>query len=176
LDSPVPPVADSVPPQEVSLLAAPVALQSPPPAAEPVPPALVESVPAGTELSHLAVAVEPVPLSLDELLDFGKQNAEALIAAGHGFSLALSELAHSALSWSQQNIEHGIASGQALIDAKSVQDLVDLSQNLSQKSLDKILTESEQLYSLSTNLLKKAYSPLQDLVAAAVEKYTRQAA
>jgi hypothetical protein len=170
------PIAAAVPPQEVSLLAAPVALPTPPPAAEPVPPAQLESVPIAGNLAHLGAVAEPVPLSLDDLLNFGKENAEALIAAGHGFSLALSELAHSVMSWSQDNLEHGIAAGQALVDAKSVQDVVDLSQNVAQKSLDKVLNESVRLYTQSTGLLRQAYSPLQDRVAAAVEKLTRHAA
>lgn len=110
------------------------------------------------------------------LLDFGRENAILLVSAGNELALGLHKLSLSLLDWSAESCDKGVAASQAMLSARTVEEVMDLSRSMAKDGLQQILKESSELSALSTKLLEETLVPLPVRFVAAVEKLASHAA
>jgi phasin family protein len=109
-------------------------------------------------------------------LDYSRDNAILLVAAGNEFALGLHKLSLSLIDWSAESCDKGVAAGQAMLSAKSVEEVIDLSQTLAKDGFEQLLKEGSELSALSSKLIEDTIVPLPGRLAAAVEKLAAHAA
>jgi len=109
-------------------------------------------------------------------LDFSRDNAILFVAAGNEFALGLHKLSLSLIDWSAESCDKGVAAGQAILSAKSVEEVLDLSQSLAKDGLEQLLKEGSELSALSSKLIEDTFVPLSGRLVAAVEKLASHAA
>ena len=153
---------------EIPAPQAAAAPQAPQAAAFQAPAALAEQTrQAGGEM--LSRGVGP-------LLDFSRENAILFVSTGNEIALGLHKLSLSLLDWSAESCDKGVAAGQAMLSARTVEEVMDLSRSMAKDGLQQLLKESSELSALSTKLLEETLVPLPVRFVAAVEKLASHAA
>lgn len=109
-------------------------------------------------------------------LDFGRDHAVLLVTAGNEFALGLHKLSQSLIDWSAESCDRSVAASQAMLSAKSVEEVIDLSQTLAKDGLQQLLKEGSELSALSSKLIEDTIVPLPGRLVAAVEKLAAHAA
>lgn len=181
------PAAVAKPPEEAIVHSAEVAAEpiaqvaeSVTAAAEIVTPEVIKApvVKASTAVVKQVQAASEEVLSrgVNPLLDFGRENAILFVATGNEFALGLHKLSLSWLDWSAESCDKGVAASQAILSAKSVEEVIDLSRSLAQDGLQQILKEGSELNAISTKLLEETLVSLPGRFAATVEKLASHAA
>jgi hypothetical protein len=110
------------------------------------------------------------------LLDFGRDHAILMVTAGNEFALGLHKLSQSLIDWSAESCDRGVAASQAMLSARSVEEVIDLSQTLAKDGLQQLLKEGSELSALSSKLIEDTIVPLPGRLVAAVEKLASHAA
>lgn len=110
------------------------------------------------------------------LLDFSRENAILMVSTGNEFALGLHKLSLSLLDWSAESCDKSVAAGQKMLSAKTVEEVMDLSQSLATDGFKQILKEGSELSALSTKLFEDTLVALPGRFAANVEKLASHAA
>jgi len=121
-------------------------------------------------------AGESVLKGVAPLIEFSRDNAILLVATGNELALGWHKLSQSLIDWSAESCDKSVAAGQAILSAKTVEEVIDLSQTLAKDSLQQLLKEGSELSKLSTQLIEDTIAPLPVRLAAAVEKLAHHAA
>jgi hypothetical protein len=141
-----------------------------------------------TEIAHtpskaVAVVAKAADKAQDSVLkgvvpflDFSRDHAILLVAAGNEIALGLHKLSLSLIDWSAESCDKGVAAGQAILSAKTVEEVLDLSQTLAKDGFDQLLKEGSELSALSSKLIEDTLVPLPGRLVAAVEKLASHAA
>ena len=157
-------------------------------AAKPVEEAVIHSTeivaePAAEPKKAVAVVVkaaedagETVMKGVTPLIDFSRENAILFVATGNELALGFHKLSLSLIDWSAESCDKSVAAGQAMLAAKTVEEVLDLSQSLARDGLQQLLKEGTELSALSSKLIEDAIVPLPGRLAAAVEKLAFHAA
>ncbi|GEM_PF-3305218 len=140
--------------------------------AAPVKPS--KAVAAVTKATH--DAGETVLKGVAPLIEFSRDNAILLVSTGNELALGWHKLSQSLIDWSAESCDKSVAAGQAILSAKTVEEVIDLSQTLAKDSLQHLLKEGSELSKLSTKLIEDTIAPLPVRLAAAVEKLAHHAA
>ena len=111
----------------------------------------------------------------EELLQFGKENVEAVVASGSIVVKGVQNLSHSWVALAQASMDEQVAASKALIGAKSLKEVIDLSSSMAKTNFEKLMAEGTKLTQISTKLAEEAFSPLSTRVSAAVEKFFKAA-
>jgi len=145
--------------------------------AEPTVDTVIKTSKAATAAAVKATqdAGDSVLRGVAPLLEFSRDNAILLVSTGNQLALGLHKLSQSLLDWSAESCDKGVAAGQAMLSAKTVEEVIDLSQSLAKDSLEQFFKEGSELSKLSAKLIEDAIAPLPSRLAAAVEKLTGHA-
>jgi hypothetical protein len=108
--------------------------------------------------------------SVETFLEFSRENAILLVSTGNEFALGLHKLSLSLLDWSAESCDKSVAATSALFSAKTVEEVLDLSQEMARDGLQQILKESSEIGTLSTKLFESTVAPLAGRMVANVEK------
>jgi len=114
-------------------------------------------------------------IGVESFLEFSRDNAILLVTTGNDFAAGLHKLSQSLIDWSAESCDKSVAGASALLAAKTVEEVIDLSQSLAKDGLQQFLKESTELSNLSTKLIEDTFAPLPGRLAAAVEKLTAHA-
>jgi len=112
----------------------------------------------------------------EDLIEFGKENVEAVVRSGSIVAKGVQDWSHSLVVLAQTSIDEQVAASKALIGAKSLKEVIDLSSTMAKSSFDKMMAEGSKLTQLSTKLAEEAFVPLSTRVSAAVERFFKTAA
>jgi phasin family protein len=112
----------------------------------------------------------------EDMLQFGKENVEAVVQTGSIVVKGVQNLSHSLVTLAQASMDEQVAAGKALIGAKSLKEVIDLSSTMAKTSFEKMMAESTKLTQISTKLAEEAFLPISSRVSAAVEKFFKTAA
>jgi phasin family protein len=112
----------------------------------------------------------------EDLLQFSKENVEAVVRSGSIFAKGVQDFSHSLVVLAQTSIDEQVAASKALIGAKSLKEVIDLSSTAAKTNFDKMLAESSKLSQITSKLAEEALVPLSTRVSAAVEKFFKSAA
>jgi hypothetical protein len=190
--------ADSKPDEKAVVHSAQIIPEQPAkPAAQPEPQPVAHVAQAAAETVEEAVAVKPAkavavvakaaPKAADDatdsvlkgvapLIDFSRDNAILLVSTGNQLALGWHKMSLSLLDWSAESCDKSVAAGRAILSAKTVEEVIDLSQALAKDGLKQLLEEGSELSALSTRLIEDTIVPLPVRLAAAVEKLASHAA
>jgi len=108
--------------------------------------------------------------SVETFLEFGRDNAILLVSTGNELALGWHKLSLSLLDWSAESCDKSVAGASALFSAKTVEEVLDLSQEMARDGLQQILKESSEIGTLSTKLFENTVAPLAGRMVANVEK------
>jgi len=153
---------------------------APQPAAKPAEPVVEAVAPKPAKaVAEVAKAThdagDTVLKGVAPLLEFSRDNAILLVSTGNQLALGLHKLSLSLLDWSAESCDKGVAASQAILSAKTVEEVIDLSQSLAKDSLEQFLKEGSELSKLSAKLIEDTIVPLPSRLAAAVEKLASHA-
>jgi phasin family protein len=111
----------------------------------------------------------------EDMLQFSKENVEAVVKSGSIVAKGVQDLSQSLVVMAQMSMDEQVAVGKAMIGAKSIKEVMDLSSAIAKSNFDKLMGESTKLSQLSTKLAEEAFSPLTARVSAAAEKLFKAA-
>ncbi len=111
----------------------------------------------------------------EDMLQFSKENVEAAVKSGSIVAKGFQDLSQSLVVFAQMSIDEQVAVGKAMIGAKSIKEVMDLSSAIAKSNFDKFMSEGSKLSQVSTKLAEEAISPLTARVSAATEKFFKAA-
>lgn len=107
----------------------------------------------------------------DDMAAVGKQTLDAYVKSGTVFAKGFELFSKEVLAFTQLSFESSTLAAQALINAKSLQEVVDLQTEYSRKSFDTVVEESGKLTEISMGVANKAMEPIKVQVDQNVEKF-----
>ena len=162
----------------------PVATEAPKPIpviiAEPVPP----SVP--TKLSIVPSASVPLPVKTldsaammkgyEDFTAFGKDSFDAMVKANAMLAKGLEDFGKEVLDIARNHMEEAAKLAKAMLQAKTLQEVVEAHTELTKSSIEKLVAESSTLSELGMKVTNEAMAPLNAQMTKAVEKMRELAA
>jgi len=112
----------------------------------------------------------------DEVAGFNKGNVEAVMLSGSIVARGVEEIGKAWLDLGQHSLQRSVAIAQALVGARTVQELIELQSNLARATLDRLLAEGVRISELSAKVANEAVAPLQARVDSAFSLVKRRAA
>jgi phasin family protein len=112
----------------------------------------------------------------EDLVQFNKDNLEALVSSAAIVARGVQDLSKTVVALAQESLEESVATGKALVGAKSLKEVIDLSSTMAKSNFDKLVAESTKLSQLSSKLAEDAIAPINSRVEAAVQKLSKTAA
>lgn len=106
----------------------------------------------------------------DEFAVIQKDGLDAWIKAGTILAQGVEDLSKAYFALAQETAASGSETAQAILAAKSLQEIVDLQNDFARKAFDKSVAESQKLSELSMKIANEAFGPLQAQFNTAVEK------
>ena len=117
--------------------------------------------------------VEAVVKSYDDVATFGKDNVEAIMAAGNAATKGVEALNAEFLAFSKSAMEDSIAAAKAAMGAKTLQDLIELQTDFAKTSFDSYLQQSSKFGEMAARVAQDTFQPINARVQAAVEKLVK---
>lgn len=105
----------------------------------------------------------------------GKDNVEALVKASQIIAKAAEELNKAISTFAQSSLEMNVQAGQALLGVKSLQDLVEVQQELARSSFDHFVAGSSKISDMAMKVTNEAFEPIQSRVNLTIEKISKVA-
>ena len=114
--------------------------------------------------------VEKSLSALTEINTQSKQNLEALVASVTAATKAAEELGAETMAYSKKAFEDQVAAAKSLAGAKSVQEAVELQTAFAKTALEGYFAQFGKVSELFAASVKKTVKPLNERVAAVVER------
>ncbi len=112
----------------------------------------------------------------EEIVQFNKDNLDALVSSAGIVARGVQDLSKTVVALAQESLEESVAVGKALVGAKTLKEVIDLSSSLAKSNFEKLVSESAKLSQLSSKLAEEAIAPINSRVDAAVQKLSKTAA
>ena len=109
----------------------------------------------------------------EELAEFNKANVDALVTSGTIAAKGAEELSREWVAFAQASFETSVATGKALLTAKTINEVVNLQNAYAKQSFDALVAETTKLQELSVKVTNEAFAPINARVNAAVEKLSK---
>lgn len=140
--------------------------------------------PAGyTEVSVTKVAAstrkktaEGLFRGYDELADVGKENLEAFLKANTVLADGMERIGKEVIGLTRQSLESAAAATSALLDAKSIEDVMALQGDFTKSFVDQVLAGTAKLSEMGLKVASDAYDPLTQRVEQTLAQFGRSVA
>lgn len=109
----------------------------------------------------------------DEMTALTKENVDAVVQAGSIVVKGVEEIGKEVVAYSQASFDKSVATGKALLSAKSLREVVDLQNDYAKSSFDAFVAEANRLSELTVKVANEAFAPLSARVNVAVEKLSK---
>lgn len=106
----------------------------------------------------------------DEFAAIQKQGLDAWIKAGTVLAKGAEDLSKTCLALAQETAASNSEAAQAMLRAKSLEEIVELQSEFARKSFDRSVADGTKISELSLKIANEAFGPLQEQFNAAVEK------
>jgi phasin family protein len=123
---------------------------------------------AGTKV--LREGLEKTTASMTELSAQSKQNLEALTASATAAQKGAEALSKQALEYSKTSWEHSVAAAQTIVQARSVQEMIELQTNYAKSAMEVYMSEVSKMTEIMTSSVKDSFKPINERMTASVEK------
>jgi phasin family protein len=114
--------------------------------------------------------IEKSLAALTEINTHSKQNLEALVASVTAATKAAEELGAETVAYSKKAFEDQVAAAKSLAGAKSVQEAIELQTAFAKSALEGYLAQFGKVSELFAASVKETVKPLNERVAAVVER------
>lgn len=111
----------------------------------------------------------------EDVQQSSKDNVEAVVKSSQIFAKAAEELNKAISTFAQSSLELNVQAGQALLGAKSLQDLVEVQQELARSSFDHFIAGSSKISDMAVKVTNEAFEPIQTRVNSTIEKLSKAA-
>jgi len=111
----------------------------------------------------------------EDVQQSSKDNVEAVVKSSQILAKAAEELNKAIATFAQSSLELNVQAGQALLGAKSLQDLVEVQQELARSSFDHFITGSSKISDMAVKVTNEAFEPIQSRVNSTIEKLNKAA-
>jgi len=111
--------------------------------------------------------------SYEEYSAFGKENVDALVKSGTIAVKGAEDINKELVAFAQASFDKSVATGRALLSAKSINEVVDLQNAYAKQSFDSMVSEATKLQELSVKVANEAFAPLTARMNALVEKFAK---
>jgi phasin family protein len=125
---------------------------------------------------HVEKTSKAVSKGYGDFAALGKENVEAVIRSGSIMVKGFEILGREVAAYTRQALEGNVATTQAVLGAKSLNEAVELQNDYARKSFDQFMAESAKLTELSVKVANEAAAPIQARVNVTVEKLIKPAA
>lgn len=109
----------------------------------------------------------------DEILWLNKQSAEAAMTAGNVWAQGYENLGKAYFGFAQESAEPSAEAAQAMMKAKTLQDVVNKQSDYAKQGFDYFVTEGTKMSGMSAKVATKAMEPLQNQFDSAVSTMTK---
>ena len=109
----------------------------------------------------------------EDMATFGKENVDALVQSGTIVAKGAEDLGKEVVAFAQASFDKQVATGKAVLSAKSIREIVDLQNDYIKSSVDAFVAESTKLHEMSVQVANAAFAPLGARMNAAVEKFSK---
>lgn len=111
----------------------------------------------------------------EDVTQSSKDNVEAVVKSSQILAKAAEELNKAISTFAQSSLELNVQASQALLGAKSLQDLVEVQQELARSSFDHFITGSSKISDMAVKVTNEAFEPIQARVNHTIEKLGKAA-
>lgn len=118
----------------------------------------------------LREGLEKTSASMTELSAQSKQNLEALTASATAAQKGAEALSKQALEYSKTSWEHSVAAAQTIVQARSVQEMIELQTNYAKSAMEVYMSEVSKMTEIMTSSVKDSFKPINERMTASVEK------
>ena len=125
---------------------------------------------AGQSESQVAGAVSR---SYDEAASAGKETLEAMLKANAALAGGMERIGQEMIGLTRQSLESVAAASSALLDARSIEDVVAVQSNFAKALVERLLTGTVKLSELSLQAASEAYDPLGERVEQTLAHLTK---
>lgn len=106
----------------------------------------------------------------DEFAEIQKQGLDAWIKAGTVLAKGAEDLSKTCLALAQETAASNSEAAQAMLRAKSLEEIVELQNEFARKAFDRSVADGTKISELSLKIANEAFGPLQEQFSVAVEK------
>jgi phasin family protein len=115
-------------------------------------------------------AAETPAATRSEIGEFGKDNLAAVVHANAAMVRGLEAIGQEVFGYAQHSLESAIGAARAMIDARSLVDVIALNREFAQTALESFLAKSARLSEIGIKTTSEAFAPLGQRLAEAQEK------
>lgn len=120
-----------------------------------------------------AQVASAVSRSYDEAASAGKETLEAMLKANAALAGGMERIGQEMIGLTRQSLESVAAASSALLDARSIEDVVAVQSNFAKALVERLLTGTVKLSELSLQAASEAYDPLGERVEQTLAHLTK---
>ena len=109
----------------------------------------------------------------DEYASLGKANYDAYVTAMNTWSKGFEAIGKELYAFGQESVEVSVETGKTVMTCKTVNDLMELQNDVTKKSYDKAVGEITKISEMSVNTAKEAIKPIQESLTGTFEKLSK---
>ena len=133
---------------------------------------------AGTEgyekaFGSTRAKMEEVVKNYDQFALNGKDNVEAVMAAGNACTKGMEAINGEIMAFTKQVMENNVAAAQAVMGAKTLQEMVELQSQFAKASFDGFVSQSTKVSEMATKVAKETSEPLNQRMTTVMEKLSQ---
>jgi len=122
---------------------------------------------------HMEKANRQLFQGFDEMTKLQKDNVDAFVSAATVVTRAMEDMGKAYMAYAQAAVDMSLATGKAMLGAKTLHEVVDLQNEYAKTSFDSLLAETTKLSELSVKAANEAMEPIQARVNVAMEKMAK---
>jgi phasin family protein len=142
-----------------------------------------KSVVAVTEMAEPAEPAESgamptpfAPLDFESLVDLGRENFAAAAKANRALSEGMQAIGQEILTYARSSLESASQAATALLEAKTLDEVIQLNTDLAKTSLETMLARSAKLSEMGVSVANEALAPWGGRMGATFAKLMKPAA
>ena len=127
----------------------------------------------GMETSQLKLkeGVEKAMKTAEEMISFSQGNIEAMMKSSQIYASGFQDIAKRFAASNKAALEESVSFTKSLMGVKSVKEAVDLQSDFARASIEKLVSETNQMTDASVRLAEEAVQPLTARMSMAVQTF-----
>ncbi|WP_193171602.1 phasin family protein [Nisaea nitritireducens] len=109
----------------------------------------------------------------DEYASLGKANYDAYVTAMNTWSKGFEAIGKELYAFGQESVEVSVETGKTVMGCKTVNELMELQNDVSKKSYDKAVGEITKISEMSVKTANEAIKPIQESLTGTFEKLSK---
>ena len=109
----------------------------------------------------------------DDYASLGKANYDAYVSAMNTWSKGFEAIGKEIYAFGQESVEVSVETGKTAMGCKTVNDLMELQNDVSKKTYDKAVSEISKISEMSVKTVNEAVKPIQKSMTETFEKLSR---